>query len=128
MSGPARPRILIVDDEIAIRELLVDFLHSRGFDVEEASTTAAGLEAVRSRPPSVVLLDLHLPGVVSSAAAIATISRDVPVIVVTGTHDAKLAWEMLNRGAFDYITKPFNLTRLGALIDAAIALRRDRSP
>jgi two-component system KDP operon response regulator KdpE len=120
--------VLVIDDETAIRQLLLDFLDSRGYDVEEASTTAAGLEAARLRPPSVVLIDLHLPGVVSSAAAVATLSRDVPVIVVTGTHDAKLAWDLLNQGAFDYITKPFDLNRLATLMDAAVALRRDRAP
>jgi DNA-binding NtrC family response regulator len=121
VPAPTRPRVLVIDDEAAIRDVLSEFLAMRGFDVEEAATAIGGLAAARQHRPAVILLDLQMPGVVSGAEAITTLARAAPVIVISGTDDVHLARNTLREGAFDYITKPFDLNRLATVIDIAIA-------
>ncbi len=128
MPARRRPRIVVIDDEDPIRDLLAEFLDSRGFEVEGAATAVAGLAAVRQRRPAAILLDLQMPGPVSGAEAVALLAREAPVIVITGTDDIQLARTTLRHGAFDYITKPFDLNRLAAVIDVAIVHRGGPPP
>ncbi|MBI1737380.1 MAG: response regulator [Candidatus Rokubacteria bacterium] len=120
MPASARRRVLVIDDEETIRELLTEFLGLRGYEVRQAATAVAGLAEARERPPDVVLLDLHLPGTVSGVDALRALAQTTRVIVVSGTPDAELARTTLQLGAFDYITKPFNLGRVADLVGAAI--------
>lgn len=120
MLAPTRPRVLVIDDEETIRELLAEFLALRGYEVAQAGTAVAGLTAARERSPDVVLLDLNLPGSMSGVEALRTLARSTPVIVVSGTQDAELARTTLQQGAFDYVTKPFNLGRVADVVGAAI--------
>lgn len=70
-------RVLIIEDEEGIRRTLADFLTGCGLEVEEAADAVAGLAAARERPPSVVLLDLNLPGL-SGAEVIPVLARQAP--------------------------------------------------
>jgi DNA-binding response OmpR family regulator len=115
-----RPRVLIVEDEDAIREILIEFLQSQGYAGEGAGTAVAGMSAARERRPDVVLLDINLPGAVSGLDVVTTLARESPVIVISGTHDSELARAALRRGAFDYITKPFDLVRVAAVVASAV--------
>lgn len=115
-----RLRVLIVDDEDRVRELVIDHLTIEGYDVEGASDAMAGLAAARERPPAVVLLDLNLPGAASGFDLLGAFAREAPVVVLSGMRDNDLARAALRQGAFDYVTKPFALTRLSAVTAAAI--------
>ena len=86
-----------------------------------ADTSLGGLEMVSKHSPDVVLLDLAMPGGIRGEAVIARISRDVPVIVITGVDNAEVARDALASGAFDFVMKPFTLRRVRQVVEAAIA-------
>ena len=119
-------RVLVVDDEPDIREILGVYLTRLGYEVLLADTSLGALEMVSTHPPDVVLLDLTMPGV-GGEAVITRISREVPVIVITGMDNAEAARDALESGAFDFVAKPFNLNRVRQVIEAAIAKRGESS-
>jgi DNA-binding response OmpR family regulator len=121
----AFPRILVVDDEDAIRELLVYGLTRQGFDVRAASEGVGALQLMSGWSPEAIVLDVMLPGVdgLAMVPAFRRIS-DVPIIMLTardGTADKVTA---LTIGADDYVAKPFEMEELVARLRAA--LRRPR--
>ena len=120
MPDATRLRVLVVDDEDRVRELVIDHLTLEGYDVEGANDATAGLTAARERRPAVVLLDLNLPGVASGFDLLGAFVHEAPVIVLSGMRDSDLARATLRQGAFDYVTKPFALSRLTAVVAAAI--------
>ncbi len=121
MRPPIRPRILIVDDDAEIRDVLRESLAREGYEIVEAANAVAALAAVKERRPHVVLLDLMMPGSIPGQDIIAAISRDVPVIVITAVTDVDLARRTLQEGAFDFVTKPFDLRRVADVVEAALA-------
>ncbi|MFQ5696900.1 MAG: response regulator [Myxococcota bacterium] len=130
MERPDAP-ILIVDDEPDILELVGFHLEEAGFRVATASTGTAALDALRSGPPSLVVLDLMLPDL-SGAEILRSLragrygSREIPIIVLTarsGEVDRVVGFE---RGADDYVTKPFSPRELVLRVEAL--LRRARGP
>jgi CheY-like chemotaxis protein len=121
-SMPAR--ILIVDDEPELRELLSESLVARGYVTEAAETGAAAITAVRTQPrPDVVLLDLNMPGALDGRAVLRQIGQEIPVIIVTSISDVEDARAQLQAGAFDFISKPFDLERVAEVVAAAVAYR-----
>ena len=128
VPAPAGSRVLVVDDEENIRELLTEFLGLRGYDVVQAATAVAALAAAREQSPDVVLLDLNLRGSISGVETLRTLVRSTHVIVVSGTQDAELARATLAEGAFDYVTKPFDLGRVADVVAAAILHGRGTPP
>jgi DNA-binding response OmpR family regulator len=121
VSAPVPPRVLVIDDEVTIRDLLTEFLALRGYEVAQAATAVAALAAQRERSFDVVLLDLHLPGAMSGVEVLRTLARSTRVVVLSGTQDTELARATLAEGAFDYVTKPFHLNRVAEVVGAAIA-------
>ena len=122
MSAPGR--ILIVDDEPNVASVLRDLLVELGHTVEAAGTASDGLRLVEEFAPDVVLLDLGLPGVRGDVvlARLRETRPALPVIVITG-NDAELAQRMLADGAFNYLAKPFSMSRLAHVLEAALATR-----
>jgi two-component system, OmpR family, KDP operon response regulator KdpE len=117
------PRILIVDDEPAIRRFLHSLLPAHGFTVLEAGTGEAALAAMASQHPDVVVLDLGLPDL--DGVQVTRLLREwtqIPIIVlsVRGAEQDKVA--ALDAGADDYLTKPFGSQELLARL--RVALRR----
>ncbi len=116
-------RILLVDDETSIQRALVPLLRSRGYDVEAAATAKDALAAIEERGPDLVILDLGLPDM--DGLDVCTKVRDrweMPIIVLSarGAEQQKIA--ALDRGADDYVTKPFGPEELLARV--RVALRR----
>ncbi len=115
-------RILVIDDEESIRELLSDFLPEKGTDVVTASSGERGLSLLKEEKFDLFLLDLMMPGIsgldVLREAAAENI--EVPSIVITAHATVQTAVEAMKLGAFDYITKPFNLEELYLSIKRAI--------
>jgi two-component system KDP operon response regulator KdpE len=114
-------RILLVDDEISIQRTLVPLLRSRGYEVEAASTAADALAAIEAAVPDLVILDLGLPDLDGLDVCTRVRERwDVPIIVLSarGAEPQKVA--ALDRGADDYVTKPFGPEELLARVRAAL--------
>ena len=114
-------RILLVEDERPLREVLAEALGAEGFTVEQAATGAAGLAAFRARTPDLVLLDLMLPEMsgIEVCRAIRT-NSSVPIIMVTAKASETDRIAGLNLGADDYVTKPFSSRELSARIRAVL--------
>ncbi|MEN3360554.1 MAG: two-component system, OmpR family, operon response regulator KdpE [Mycobacteriales bacterium] len=119
------PSVLLIEDDPAIRVSLQRALIRRGHDVRAAADAMAGLAAVVDTPPDVVVLDLGLPDIdgVQVLGMVRGVSS-VPVIIATARDDEREMIRVLDRGADDYVVKPFSAEQLDARIRAV--LRRSR--
>ncbi len=122
--GMARKRIVIVEDERDMADLVAMRLRKEGYQVEVACDGPRGLEMVRASPPDLVLLDLMLPGMSGTEVAAALRgdprTAGVPIIMVTARAEESDVVVGLKFGADDYVTKPFSLSVLTARIDAVL--------
>lgn len=122
-------RILVVDDESAIRRALRPPLMELGFQVAEASRGEEALQALRSSGAfDAVLLDINMPGIggMETLRRIRAVAPRLPVLMLTVRDDEEDKVEALDLGADDYITKPFSTRELIARIRSAV--RRVRAP
>ncbi len=118
--------ILIVDDEEMVRRLLHQKLSSEGYRCEEAGGADQALYELKSKPVALVLLDIRMPGK-SGAELLPEIKASYPdtaVIMATAITDTSTAIQCMKEGAYDYITKPFNLDEVVLSIDRALEKRR----
>ncbi len=116
-------RILIVDDEPSIRKVLTAHLRKFGYEVETAEDGAEAITHLSRDPYHLVVTDLKMPRVdgMELLAWIATQQPGLPVIMITAHGTVATAVEALKRGAFDYVTKPFDRDELRAAIEKALA-------
>jgi len=107
-------KILVVDDEITIRNLLKEFLSRKGYDVYTAPDGRTAIAEVKEIRPHIVLLDIMMPGMggIETLKEIRRIDPRVGVIMVTGIADEELGKRAIALGACDYITKPLNFDYL----------------
>jgi len=114
-------RLLIIDDEPAIRRLMALDLQEDGYQVFTAADGPQGLEIFRRRRPGVVLTDIKMPGMdgLEVLRRIKKSGQDCEVIVITGHGDLELAIEALRLQASDFITKPINPQALAVALDRA---------
>ncbi len=120
-SGSRSPKILIVDDEPHVRQFLRLALRAEGFDAREAATASEALEKVQADCPDLMILDLGLPDLDGREVIREVRSKlEIPILVLSGrTEDAeKIA--ALERGADDYMTKPFAIRELVTRARAAL--------
>lgn len=119
-------KLLIVDDDASVRKLLRRLLEAEGYAVIEADDGRAGADLVKSAAPALVLLDIHMAGLDGIAALDAILDCDphIRVIMVTGDGDAARAKAAMDRGACDYLTKPFNSEVLKNSVMANLLVRR----
>jgi CheY-like chemotaxis protein len=130
-ESPATPpatsaiRVLVVDDDRDVREMLADFLESRGYDVTTQPDAASAIRALVHSPPDAVLLDINMPGLTGEAAlpTIRAVAPRVAVIMVSASGDEAIARRTLAHGAFDYIVKPVDLTYLEQSLETAVTMR-----
>lgn len=118
-----KPRILVVDDEVAIQRSLGPLLRARGYDVEIAGTGADAVRMFESRPHDLVILDLGLPDLEGTEVCrrIRAVSK-APVVVLSARAEESDKVAALDLGADDYVMKPFGPEELLARI--RVALRR----
>jgi two-component system, OmpR family, KDP operon response regulator KdpE len=116
-----RARVLVVDDEAQIRRALRVALRANGYDVEETETGEEALDAVATRPPDLVILDLGLPDLdgVEVCRRLREWSR-LPIIVLSAHGDDAAKVRALDEGADDYVTKPFSMPELLARMRVAL--------
>ncbi len=117
-----RPRILVVDDEAAIRDLLSKTLALAEYDVDLASDGRTALERLRIIPYDLLITDLKMPGIdgLTVVREARRLKADIPVIIITGFSTEASAIEAVNLGVSGYLTKPFRVPRV--LTAAAKAL------
>ena len=116
-------RILVVDDEPVVSSMLCDVLATAGYVVASAASGAEALDLVPIFNPSVVLLDLTMPGM-SGMEVLQHLRREYPrspVVILSGNQDAEVKRRAIEAGAFDYLTKPFSLALMRTAVRAAIA-------
>jgi DNA-binding NtrC family response regulator len=115
-------RILVIDDEESIRELLKDFLESKGNEVVTASGGESGLTLLKEDKFDLFLLDLMMPGLsgIDVLREVASEKINVTSIVITAFASVQTAVEAMKLGAFDYITKPFDLEDIHIAIKRAL--------
>jgi excisionase family DNA binding protein len=120
--GATRPRILVVDDEASIRDLLAKTLALAEYDVDVAPDGRSALDRMRLYPYDLLIADLKMPGM-DGLAVIREAKRykaDLPVIIITGFSTESSAIEAVNLGVAGYLTKPFRVPQV--LAAAAKAL------
>jgi excisionase family DNA binding protein len=118
----ARPRVLVVDDEASIRELLSKTLALAEYDVDTARDGRAAIERLRLGHYDLLIADLKMPGVdgLSLIREAKRLKSDLPVIIITGFSTESSAIEAVNLGVAGYLTKPFRVPQV--LAAAARAL------
>ncbi|MGC0772218.1 MAG: HD domain-containing phosphohydrolase [Candidatus Acidiferrum sp.] len=119
-------RILVVDDEEAIREVVSTMLESKGYRCTAVSNGRAAQEQVKKSTPDLVLSDMIMPEMdgIKLLDWLREYDPEVPVIMVTAIHDISTALEAIRRGAYDYILKPFEKDQLFLGVGRALQHRR----
>lgn len=117
----AKQRVLVVDDEVGIRQVVELYLVREGFEVEAVADGAAALQAIERTAPDLVILDVMMPGLDGFVVTrLARAKRDVPIIMLTSRAEEVDKIVGLELGADDYITKPFNPRELVARVKAVL--------
>lgn len=120
------PRILVIDDEPQIRKFMRISLTANGYEVAEAESAAEGIAAARAQVPDLIILDLGLPDL-DGQEVISAVREgsDVPIVVLSVRSQELDKVEALDRGANDYVVKPFGVAELMARVRAVL---RQRAP
>jgi DNA-binding NtrC family response regulator len=120
-----RPRVLIVDDDVGIRNVLQRCLRAR-FDLTVVESAEAGIKAVGETHFDVLLSDVHLEGMdgVELLRRVREHDLDLPVILMTGAPSLETAVKAIEHGALRYLFKPFNLDNLREVLVSAVEIRR----
>jgi two-component system, OmpR family, response regulator MprA len=118
----AKPRVLVVDDDKAVRESLRRSLEFNGYEVALANDGAEALAGIGSSDPDVVIMDVMMPRLdgIEATRALRSARNDVPILVLTARDAVGDRVEGLDAGADDYLTKPFALLELLARLRALL--------
>jgi len=121
--------LLLVEDEASLRAAIAEQLADRGYEVEQAESGDAAVAHLTDFAYDILITDLRLPGIDGSAVVEAAVGRypDIIAIVVTGYGTVKDAVEAIKRGAWDFVSKPFQIDELLHALDSALEQRRLRS-
>jgi DNA-binding NtrC family response regulator len=122
----AAKKILIIDDEPAVRNVFSRFLKGEGFSVTESSGGKEALSILAKEVPDVILLDLKMPEMdgISVLKEIMKTASEIPVIMITAYGDVPVAVEATKLGAYDFLCKPTDLDNLVMVINRAVEKRR----
>jgi CheY-like chemotaxis protein len=121
-------KVLVVDDELEVRQVLREFLSSRGYDVTTASGGAEAVAIVGTIKPDLILLDVAMPDMdgVETLKRIVAIEPALAVIMVTANSDIGTTSKLLALGAVDYVPKPFDLDYLDQAVSTQVTAAQDR--
>jgi DNA-binding response OmpR family regulator len=122
-------RVLVVDDDVTVREVVVTYLRAAGHDVDETGDGEKALALLRDRPADLVVLDLMLPGIdgLEVCERLRTRGDDLPVIMLTALGSETDRVVGLERGADDYVTKPFSPRELVLRVDSVLRRAGERA-
>ncbi|UCF88771.1 MAG: sigma-54-dependent Fis family transcriptional regulator [bacterium] len=122
-----RGRIMVVDDERSMRDMLEIFLGREGYEVDGYSAASEALEALQSDQDfDLIITDINMPGLtgLDLLRSVKELEEDLPVIMITAYGSPDSAVEAMKLGAADYITKPFRIEEVKARISAAVERRK----
>src|ERR1700719_4015151 len=121
--------LLLIEDEAPLRQAIAEQLGDRGYQVEQADSGEAAIAKLADFAFDIIVTDLRLPGIDGSAVIEAAVARypHIIAIVVTGFGTVKDAVEAIKRGAWDFVSKPFQIDELLHVLDTAIEQRRLKS-
>jgi two-component system response regulator BaeR len=121
MTGCATRRVLVVEDDAKIAQLLLDYLRSEGFEAEAIADGREALRRIEESVPSALILDLMLPGLdgIGVCRAVRAFS-DVPILMLTARIDEVDRLLGLDTGADDYVCKPFSPREVMARVRALV--------
>lgn len=114
--------VLIVDDQVGVRRLLFEALTDEGYVVQMAGGGAEALSIISSTPPSLVLLDMKMPGMTGFETLQEIRKRygQIPVIMMTAYGDMEIIAETKNLGVKHYLNKPFDLDEVRLLVKGIV--------
>jgi two-component system nitrogen regulation response regulator NtrX len=120
--------VLVVDDEVDIRDLVAGILEDEGYRVRTAADSDSALAAVRARKPALVVLDIWMQGGgldgLELLQVLKTLDADLPVVMISGHGTIETAVSAIKLGAYDFLEKPFKSDRLILMIDRALESTR----
>jgi two-component system nitrogen regulation response regulator GlnG len=122
----ARARILVADDEDSLRWVLEKGLRQAGYEVTPAKDGESALRAFEAEPFDLVFLDVRMPGLdgLTVLARLRELRSDATVVVMTAHGTMETAIQAMQRGAYDYLAKPFDLDEVLLLCERALTARR----
>jgi signal transduction histidine kinase len=132
-SRPPAPvpaaRVLVVDDERSVADVCREFLTGEGYTVTLAHRADEAVRRMVEDGCDLILTDINLPGMsgLELVREARRIDDEVPVVVMTGYASTANAIEALRQGAYDYVTKPFDLEEIGQIVERGVANRRLRA-
>jgi two-component system OmpR family response regulator len=129
-SGPGHARVLVVDDEATIRDLLSGSLRFAGFEVVTAASGAEAVRAAARSRPDLILLDVMMPDGdgFEVARRLRADPGGIPMVFLTARDEVTDRVAGLNLGADDYVTKPFSLDEVLARVQAVLKRTRHAAP
>lgn len=127
-SHPDATRILVVEDDACFRDALGKFLSTHGLDHVKAESGEEALGRLREDTFGLMLLDITLPGMSGMEVVPQALETDpdLAIVILSGFSEASIATQCMHQGAFNYLTKPIELTDLKAAIDSALQRRHTR--
>ncbi len=122
-------KILVVDDESYMREIVREALEGAGYEIDEAADGSTALAMLRQYPYDVIITDLHLPGIPGETILqeALVIYPETIVIIMTGFGNIQTAVQAIRGGAYDYLPKPFQLDELVMRVEKGLVERRLKS-
>jgi DNA-binding NtrC family response regulator len=119
--------ILVVDDELLIRDLLYDFFSGQGWEISVAENGEKALDILQDKQVDVVLTDIKMPQMdgLTLSNRVRDGYPDLPVVIMTGYPSVDTAVEALRSKVEDYIIKPFNINQLYRVVEGIVKTRRE---
>ena len=123
----SHPSILIVDDELLIRDLLYDFFNTQGWETIVADSGEKALDIMESKAVDLVLSDIRMPGIdgLELTAELRQSHPEIPIVLMTGYPSVDTAVAALRQRVVDYVTKPFNINKLYKIVAAQLQVDSD---
>jgi DNA-binding NtrC family response regulator len=129
-EADGRARVLVVDDDAEMRALLADVLSNEGYKVEGVANGAEALIRLRTESFGAIVLDKNMPGLsgLDLLPGLRTICPDTPVIMITAFGDVGTYVDAMEKGAFEYVFKPFRMEELLGVLRRALSSRGRPAP
>ena len=126
MEADGHVRILVVDDEEIVRDILFDTLSQAGYTVKTAKDGNDAIAQIGNKPFEIVITDIKMPGMdgIELLQRIQKINPDICVLIITGYSTVESAVNAMKLGAYDYICKPFELAEMKVVIERAVERQR----